>query len=149
MIISPDILSKVKGKTFFPNPSFGSKSPFQISPKAFQTIYVISLAVSIFTFTMFCHPVNISFYSNPGVALPSIRAYGGTSPNPLFYKGDKSFSFYVLNNLCPDLSTSAQDPKDRGFLCSSSSFCFPFFLCSLFVLPLSSALKQWLFLSLF
>jgi len=138
MIISPDIFSKVKGKTFFPNSSFGSKSPFQISPKAFQTIYVISLAISIFTFTMFYHPVNISFCSNPGVALPGIRAYGGPSPNPLFYKGDKSFSLYVLNNLGPDLSTSTQDPKDRGFLCSSPSFRFSFFLCSLFVLPLPS-----------
>jgi len=57
MVISPDIFSKVKGKTFFPNFSFSSKSPFQISPKAFQTIYVISLAVSIFTVTMFYQPV--------------------------------------------------------------------------------------------
>jgi hypothetical protein len=96
MIISPHILSKVKRKAFLPDSPFCSKSPFQVTPKTFQAVYVISLAIGIFTFTMFYQSVNIAFGSNTCVALPGIRTHGGTPLHSLFYKGKKRICFYIL-----------------------------------------------------
>lgn len=138
MIIPPHILSKIKREPFLSNASFCSKSPFQVTPKAFKAIYVISLAIGIFTFTMFYQSVDIAFGSNTCVALPGIRAHGGTPLHSLFYKGNKRICFHVLDNLCPDLSTPAQDTKNRGLLGSSASFYDPYSLCFPFVFPLPS-----------
>ena len=95
MIITPNVFSKIKRKSFFTNAPFSCKFSFQVSPKSFKSIYMISLTIAIFAFTMFYQPMDIAFGSNTSVTFPSVRINYRTTLNPLSYKEYKGFSFNI------------------------------------------------------
>jgi hypothetical protein len=138
MIIPPYIFRKIQRETFLANTTLSSKSPFQISPESFKSIYVITLLIRVFTLAMFYQTMYIALGSDSRITFPRIRANRRTWLYMLLYKGNKSFCFDIWHNLSPYLPLSAQDSKYRSFLGSSPSLCKTDSLRSPFVLPLSS-----------
>ncbi len=107
MVISPNIFSKIKRKAFSSNSSLSCQSSFKITPKAFKPIYIITFTITVFIITLLYYPMNIAFSSNPSIAFPSIRAYNGTLPNPLTYKGQTArrlliFALYTATLFAPN-----------------------------------------------
>lgn len=81
MIKTPHIFSQIKGQSFSANTSLGSKPLIYsgVSPKTFQTIYVIALAVYIFTLTVFYQTMDIAPGCDTGVTLLGVGADNRTT----------------------------------------------------------------------
>jgi len=120
MVISPYIFSKVKREPFFSDASLGDQLALEITPKAFEPVYMGSFAVAVFSFAVFNDSVNIAFGGDSGVDSQGVAEDSGTSFYPCVYEGNKRFSFYVWNHFSPDLAASAKD-AEHGSLCRPSA----------------------------
>ena len=138
MIISPYILSKIKGKAFSTDTTLGCQPALEITPKAFKPIYVIAFTITIFLLSMLNDPVDIAFGSNASITFPGIRTDYGTTSNSLTYQGKQRFGFSIGNHLSPYLTISAQDTKHGSFLSASSSLGLDCLLALPFVFPLAA-----------
>jgi hypothetical protein len=72
MVISPYILSKIKGKALSPDTTRRCQSAIEITQKPFKPIYVITFTINIFLLSRLDDPVDIAFGSNPRITLAGI-----------------------------------------------------------------------------
>jgi len=141
MVVPPDIFSQIKGQFFSADAAFGRQSSFEVSPESLKSVYVITMLIGIFSFSVLYQAMDITFSRNAGIAFPGIRANNGTSFNPTTNQGHQGLGLNVRNNLGPYLAAPAEDAKDRRFEGSSAPFGLLCPLALAFVFPLAAYIR--------
>lgn len=134
MIKAPNVFGQIKGQSVTTDASLGRQSAFKVAPESFQAIDVV-LARTVGSFGMVDQTVNIPLGGDPGVALPGVGVDDRPPTDMSAYQGPQRAGMYIRNHFRPNLSSSTENPEDRSFGGSTTSFRAPGALALALVLP--------------
>ena len=121
MIITPNIFCQIEWQSVVTNASLGHQSAFKVAPESFQPIDVV-LPRSVVAFGVMDQTVDISFRSDPGIALPSVGVDDRPPPDMPTYQGPQRAGMHIRNDFRPDLATPTEDSEDRSLGGPTASF---------------------------
>ena len=99
---------------------------------------MISPSIAILPVPVIDEPMNESFHCKTGIGSPGIRTDNRSHHHLSGDEREKGRGVNILDNLRPDLTIAAQNPKDGLFLSSPSSFDPGFTKYFPFVFPLAT-----------
>ena len=113
MVVAPNILGQIKGKSLSANSALGGQPALQISPKSLQSVDVTPAAVAELSLAVLNHPVHITLGRDPCITLPGVGANHRSRLNPPANKGHKRFCLHIRHHLGPDGAAPAENAEDR------------------------------------
>lgn len=113
MIVSPNILAKVKGQSFPAYAPLLGQLPFEVAPESLEPIDVTASPVGVLTLAVIHQSVHIPFCGEPCIAAPAVGAHHRSFSDPLFDTGLEIPGLDPCHNFGPDLPVAAENAEDR------------------------------------